>query len=200
MYITNGGNSGNATGGGALSAWALPSATAPILQQSIYFSLSQPGANPSRQAGPHPHQAITDPSGKFVLSPDLGADRVRVFSIDATTGILQNCPSLHVAPGSGPRHVAFSTPSSNAMEKRAILGTHTQTYMNNSGPATSAPAAMYLVSELNNTLTGFNVTYPAGGCLKFDEIEIENSFGNRTVPAGAAVAEVHLAVRLSLHH
>ena len=67
--------------------------------------------------------------------------------------------------------------------------------MNNSEPAATA---MYVVSEIGNTITGFNVTYPASGCLAFDEIEMENTFGNHTVPAGAAAAEIHLAVRIPL--
>ena len=185
------------SGGSGLTTWSLPDPTKPTLQQTIYYTLSKPGADPSRQTAPRPHQVITDPSGKFLLSPDLGADLVRVYSINATNGILEECPSLSVVPGSGPRHAAFYTPSSSAIEKAATRLRTGQTYMNGHiymNNSESATVAMYLVTELGNTLTGYNVTYPSGGCMAFDEIETENTFGNHTIPAGAAAAEIHIAV------
>ena len=57
-----------------------------------------------------------------------------------------------------------------------------------------ASVALYVVSELVNTITAFNVTYPTKGCLAFEEIEVENTFGNNTIPTGSAVAEIHIAV------
>lgn len=75
--------------------------------QEFVFTLAQPGPNPSRQDAPHVHEVVLDPTGKFVLAPDLGADLVRVYSIDAVAGTLTECPALVAAPGSGPRHAAF---------------------------------------------------------------------------------------------
>ncbi|TGJ78832.1 hypothetical protein E0Z10_g9937 [Xylaria hypoxylon] len=48
------------------------------LVQNQTFKLDQPGPNPDRQDVPHPHQAILDPTARFILVPDLGADLVRV--------------------------------------------------------------------------------------------------------------------------
>jgi 6-phosphogluconolactonase (cycloisomerase 2 family) len=45
---------------------------------------------PSRQDKPHPHFVIADPPGKFFLAPDLGADLIRVFSIDTKSGMLSS--------------------------------------------------------------------------------------------------------------
>ncbi|WP_435136231.1 lactonase family protein [Actinacidiphila sp. bgisy144] len=66
------------------------------------------GPNP-RQAGPHPHHAEVDPSGRFVLVPDFGADRVFVRPFDRRTRVLsEDGPAGYAtAPGSGPRRVAF---------------------------------------------------------------------------------------------
>ena len=63
----------------------------------------------ARQEGPHAHQILLDPSGRFALWADLGADRVRVDRFDAAAGTLEpNDPDgLAVAPGSGPRHLAW---------------------------------------------------------------------------------------------
>ncbi|MGH4031932.1 lactonase family protein [Actinomycetota bacterium Odt1-20B] len=63
------------------------------------------GPHPQRQQGPHAHQVLPDPSGRWVLSVDLGTDSVRVCAL--TDG----GPELHrevaLRPGSGPRHLAF---------------------------------------------------------------------------------------------
>ena len=46
----------------------------------------------------------------FLLSPDLGLDRVFVYKLNAKTGKLtENDPLfVQVKPGSGPRHLAFA--------------------------------------------------------------------------------------------
>ena len=69
------------------------------------------GSGPhKRQKGPHAHGIAIDPSGRFALVADLGADKVFVYRIDpATQTLTPNDPPFVVAkPGSGPRHVVFS--------------------------------------------------------------------------------------------
>jgi 6-phosphogluconolactonase (cycloisomerase 2 family) len=58
---------------------------------------------------PHAHQAITDPTGRFVLVSDLGTDRIYVYRFDKTAGKLApNDPAFYqAAPGTGPRHLSF---------------------------------------------------------------------------------------------
>ncbi|MEU8433090.1 lactonase family protein [Streptomyces sp. NPDC029216] len=65
------------------------------------------GPDPERQEGPHAHQVLADPAGRWVLGVDLGTDAVRVCALDPATGELR--PHAHTAlrPGSGPRHLAF---------------------------------------------------------------------------------------------
>ncbi len=64
--------------------------------------------NEARQAAAHAHQAYPDTSGRFLLVPDLGTDRVEVYEIDRETGALDKSRlSISIEPGSGPRHVAF---------------------------------------------------------------------------------------------
>ncbi|WP_395396018.1 lactonase family protein (plasmid) [Novosphingobium sp. BL-8A] len=66
------------------------------------------GPNP-RQAGPHAHGVTLDPSGRFVLVPDLGADRTFVYRFDPRTRRLSPAPRPYaqVPAGTGPRHVVF---------------------------------------------------------------------------------------------
>ena len=67
------------------------------------FNLSQPGPAKGRQDVSHPHQVLADPTGRFVVAPDLGADLLRVYTIGCS-GRLQSCPPIRVKAGSGPRH------------------------------------------------------------------------------------------------
>jgi 6-phosphogluconolactonase len=69
----------------------------------------QPGPNPKEQTSSHPHHIVFDPSGRFVLAPDKGFDRVFVFRFDAASGKLSPADSASTksSAGSGPRHAAF---------------------------------------------------------------------------------------------
>jgi 6-phosphogluconolactonase len=69
----------------------------------------EPGPDGKRQASSHPHDAVFDPSGRFLAVPDLGFDRVFVFRLDAATGKLtaNDPPFVATRTGAGPRHIAF---------------------------------------------------------------------------------------------
>ena len=62
-----------------------------------------------RQGEPHAHCIITDPSNRFALAADLGADRVFVYRLDLDAKTLRRVAGgdavMH--PGAGPRHLAF---------------------------------------------------------------------------------------------
>lgn len=67
------------------------------------------GPNPRRQEGPHAHSINVDPTGRFALAPDLGCDKVFVYRLEAAAGRLvpHDPPAVTLAPGAGPRHLAF---------------------------------------------------------------------------------------------
>jgi len=69
----------------------------------------KPGPLRGEQEGPHPHQAVFDPSGRFVIVPDKGLDKVHVFRLDAGRGKLVPCdpPFIKARYGAVPRHIAF---------------------------------------------------------------------------------------------
>ncbi len=58
---------------------------------------------------PHAHMIQADPSGRFVLSTDLGLDRIFIWKFDAERGVLAagDPASVSLPPGDGPRHFAF---------------------------------------------------------------------------------------------
>jgi 6-phosphogluconolactonase (cycloisomerase 2 family) len=65
------------------------------------------GPDKERQSGPHPHMVLPDPSGRWVVSTDLGTDSVRVCELDAATGELEIERELGLRSGAGPRHLTF---------------------------------------------------------------------------------------------
>lgn len=56
---------------------------------------------------PHAHQVLTDPSGRWVVAVDLGADSVFVYRLNLAGGKLALHQQLHLPVGAGPRHLAF---------------------------------------------------------------------------------------------
>ncbi|MDV9193430.1 lactonase family protein, partial [Streptomyces sp. SR27] len=71
--------------------------------------LRHEGSGPvtARQAAPHAHQVLPDPSGRWVVSVDLGTDSVRICALDAGTGALTLHGETALRPGTGPRHLVF---------------------------------------------------------------------------------------------
>lgn len=63
------------------------------------------GPDPDRQKGPHAHQILFDPAGRYALAVDLGADAVFVYTF--TGGKLTAHSTAKLKAGAGPRHLAF---------------------------------------------------------------------------------------------
>jgi 6-phosphogluconolactonase len=65
--------------------------------------------NKSRQGEPHAHSIYVSRDNRFVVSADLGTDRLMLYRFDARTGTLEpnDPPFVALKPGAGPRHFAF---------------------------------------------------------------------------------------------
>ncbi len=75
--------------------------------------VKETGSGPNkRQTKAHAHGIALDPTGRWALVSDLGADRVFVYRFDRASHSLSEVPTaahaFAVAPGSGPHHAAFS--------------------------------------------------------------------------------------------
>jgi 6-phosphogluconolactonase len=68
-----------------------------------------PGPHRVEQPGSHPHHCRFDPSGRFLVVPDKGLDKVFVFRLNTAGGtLIPNDPPWTVTrAGAGPRHVDF---------------------------------------------------------------------------------------------
>jgi len=78
-------------------------------RSDLVIPKGKPGPFRDEQHGPHPHQATFDPTGRFVVVPDKGLDKVLVFRFDAERGKLVPCdpPFVKARYGAIPRHIAF---------------------------------------------------------------------------------------------
>lgn len=158
-----------------ISTYALPLTSSSKLLQKIQFTMSKPGPNSARQDKPHPHSTITDPSGKYLIVPDLGADLVRVFSIDSTSGKLTTCTPGQAGAGDGPRHGAWWSPKAGSTDGQVL----------------------YTVNELGNSVSAWTVTYPAAGasgCLTLTKTQTLSSYpAGKSAPSGSKAAELHVS-------
>ncbi|KAF4945906.1 hypothetical protein FSARC_14323 [Fusarium sarcochroum] len=82
------------------------SGTGPL--QQIFPNISATGPVPSRQDASYLHHVILDPTGKYIVMPDLGGDRCRVYTYDnQNVAPIVEIGTLKAEPGSGPRHGFF---------------------------------------------------------------------------------------------
>ncbi|KAI1824119.1 Lactonase, 7-bladed beta-propeller-domain-containing protein [Xylaria intraflava] len=153
-----------------LTTYTLPFEEDGEILQQFKFTMAAPGPN-SRQDAPHPHSTYVDPTGNFLLVPDLGADLVRIFSINATTGELTTCPPGEAGPGDGPRHATFWAPSSNL----------------------TTGLMVYTVNELGNSVTSWSTSYPEDGCLTLNRLQTLKTYAGDSITEGTKAAEVHVA-------
>lgn len=137
------------------------------------FTYSEPvGPNQARQEAPHPHEVILDPTGQYLLVPDLGSDLVRIYH-SSVDGTLEELESLRAPAGSGPRHAVFWNPYGAACE-------NCTTYF-------------YLLGELVNRVFGYSVTYPAAGGLAFAPVSNSSTYGRYDAPVDAYAAEIEIS-------
>jgi 6-phosphogluconolactonase len=86
-----------------------------------------PGPHRTEQTSSHPHHCPFDPTGRFVVVPDKGLDKVFVYRLETARGTLVEVASADSRAGSAPRHVDFHP---------------------------TRPFA-YVINELNSTLTTY---------------------------------------------
>ena len=96
--------------GGSISAFPIEDGAVGDLCASIRFSGEGPIKD--RQESSHIHQLkeLTNPTGKWLLASDLGADVIRLIKPKAngTELTLEHVKDIPCPPGSGPRHMEFN--------------------------------------------------------------------------------------------
>ncbi|CDM36225.1 hypothetical protein DTO013E5_8948 [Penicillium roqueforti] len=167
--------------GSAISTFALPIKQNQSSLQAFHFNLTRPGKF-DQQDSPHPHEVILDPTGSFIVSPDLGADLLRVYAIeDGPSGKLSECPSVNITYGSGPRHGVFWTDGTGRSE---VGSTHSRKI------AAVGETMFYLVNEIGGTMMVFDVSYSRSGCLSFEQTQTLVLYPGGVMPEGATPAGI----------
>ena len=79
--------------------------------QTAFIQSTGSSVNTDRQAGPHAHAIQTTPDNRFILLADLGVDKLVIHRFNANAGTLEAIDSgfVRLSPGSGPRHMTFSS-------------------------------------------------------------------------------------------
>lgn len=117
----------------------------------------------NRQKGPHAHQVMLDPGQNFLLVPDLGTDRVNIYTFDSNNGVLTPNPAqafFKLAPGAGPRHLAFH-PNGQSL---------------------------YIVNEINSTITSCTYNSADGTIAEINTLgTVEESHEGMKYPAAVRV-------------
>jgi 6-phosphogluconolactonase len=120
-------------------------------------------SNKQRQAGPHAHEVVFSPDGKYLLLADLGLDKIFVYKFDPATGKLtpNDPPAGEVEPGSGVRHFAFHPDG----------------------------RTLYAINEISRTVTAFHWDPATGKLTRFQTVptEPESFKGTNTSTAEIAV-------------
>jgi 6-phosphogluconolactonase len=95
-------------GGGSVAAFPVHD-DGTLGEASAFFQHEGKSVNAARQSGPHAHETVVSPDNRFVLAADLGLDKVFTYRLDPAKGGLApgEPPFATIAPGSGPRHLAF---------------------------------------------------------------------------------------------
>lgn len=98
--------------------------------------------DPERQKEPYAHCIRPDPTNRFAIAADLGADKLLIYRMDLENGKLNKHAELKVHPGAGPRHVIFH-PNGRYM---------------------------YLINELDSTLNVYHYDSDAGNLEELQTI------------------------------
>lgn len=102
------------------------------------------GINAARQEKAHVHMVCFSPDKKYVLSNDLGLDKVFIYKYNPNSKneILTLKESIDVKPGSGPRHLTFSKDGKFVYLLQELDGTLTTFAYNKTG-------SLKLLKEIN---------------------------------------------------
>ncbi|KAI5922166.1 putative isomerase YbhE [Camillea tinctor] len=126
--------------GGAVSVYDTSDPSNLVELQSFHYFMDKPGPNATLQDKPYPHGIVADPTGKFVVVLDRGADALRTYSVGWDDRLVELGPHF-TEPGNGPRHGVF------------VKGT--------------SKTFFYMLGELTNSLHGFEALYREDGSLGF---------------------------------
>jgi 6-phosphogluconolactonase len=139
----------------------------------------EPGPHRTEQTSAHPHDCPFDPSGRFVVVPDKGLDRVFVYRLDAGVGKLLTAPKPFAATrsGAGPRHVAFHPAAPFAYVINELDSTVVAYHWEAAGGLEPFQVVPSTPASFTGDNTGAEVVVSSGGRLLFASNRGHDSVG-----------------------
>ena len=116
------------------------------------------GPNKKRQESPHVHMVQFSPDKKFVFANDLGKDKMYIYKYNATseTKVLEIKDSISIKPGSGPRHLTFSSNGKFVYLLQELDGTLT-IFKNKKGTITKIDETSVVASDFNGDTSAADI-------------------------------------------
>lgn len=95
-------------GSGSIASYKI-GADGQLSESVSFFQDTGYGPNKARQEGPHAHSNTLSADNRYVVSCDLGTDRLSLYELDTENAQLvpSNPPFVRAVPGGGPRHFTF---------------------------------------------------------------------------------------------
>ncbi|KAI0180624.1 putative isomerase YbhE [Hypoxylon sp. FL1284] len=153
---------GAAYGSGMVDVWDVADSDGSL---KLRTAIAVPGPTNPAQGAHHPHQALLDPTGRYFVIPDLGADAIYVLDSKDDAWAISSAVSLPA--GTGPRHGGFIKAAG--------------------GDGDDARYYYAMASELSSELFLFELSY-AGDQMSFKEVQRQSTYGAAFPPANASAA------------
>lgn len=147
---------------GSFSVWPLQQngAIGPVLTTIAHRGHS---VDPRRQTAPHPHHIVASPDNRQIYVTDLGMDKVLIYDFDAAAGKLSaESTFAQLAPGAGPRHIAFH-PSGDSFYVVNELDNTVTVFKNSDGNLTAIQAISTLPEGYNEPTWTAEILLSASG-------------------------------------
>ncbi len=148
-------------GGGSVATFRLESDGTLGAAASVHRQIGS-SINIHRQSSSHAHGTFVAPANQYVVVPDLGADLLYVYSLDASCAKLKAFfpATIPVEAGTGPRHFAF--------HPRGGFG--------------------YLIGELSSSIVGFRCSLDGSSIRSFmNEPTIAREFSGENIASEIAI-------------
>ncbi len=110
------------------------------------------GFDKRRQDKPHVHETVISADNKFIYVPDLGLDKVYIYSFDAASGkaVPASMPYAEVKAGTGPRHIIFHATLPYAYIIQELTGTVTVFRVD------KKTGSLKIIQSISSLPSGFN--------------------------------------------
>ena len=114
-----------------------------------------PGPHRTQQESSHPHHCPFDRTGRFIVVPDKGLDKIFVYRLDTARGTLVagNPPDVASRAGAAPRHLDFHPTQPYAYVINELDSTITSYHFD---PGTGTLKPLQIVTTLPSSYTGNN--------------------------------------------